>query len=122
MSRWRGCRPLGDSSEDQQLHSEAQVAVSNGASDLGRNHKSGRWESNPRVAGYPADMNAQYAVAVRARYYARPGRRAIAVLDQEVVVGEKVRAGHLEPRDYADVAAVPGCDRASNGMGGDTVA
>ncbi len=34
--------------EDQQLYSEAQVVVSNGASDLGRNHKSGRRESNPR--------------------------------------------------------------------------
>ena len=56
--------------------------------------------------GYPADMNAQDAVAVRARYSARPGRRAIAVLDLEVVVGGKVRAlGHIEPRDYADVAA-----------------
>jgi hypothetical protein len=50
-------------------------------------------------------MNAQDAVALRARYYARPGRRAIAVLDLEVVVGGKVRAGHIEPRDYADVAA-----------------
>lgn len=52
-------------------------------------------------------MNAQYAVAVRARYYARPGRRAIAVLDLEVVVGGKVRAlaSRIELRDYADVAA-----------------
>ena len=56
--------------------------------------------------GYPADMNGQYAVAVRARYYARPGRRAMAVLDLEVVVaGRCALASHIEPRDYADVAA-----------------
>lgn len=38
--------------------------------------------------------------------------------------GRKVRAlaSHIEPRDYADVAAdrTPGCDRAPGGMGGDT--
>ena len=52
-------------------------------------------------------MNAQYAVAVRARYCARPGRRAIAVLDLEVVVGGKVRAlaSRVELRDYIDTAA-----------------
>jgi hypothetical protein len=54
-------------------------------------------------------MNARDAVAVRARYYARPGRRAIAVLDLdlEVVVGGKVRAlaSHIEPRDLRGRAA-----------------
>jgi hypothetical protein len=33
------------------------------------------------VAGYPGEVNAERAVAVRTQYYARPGRRVIVVGD-----------------------------------------